>query len=1402
MDRRQAMVRGESLPDRTSGAALFADISGFTPLTNMLVKEFGPRRGAEELIKQINVVYGALIAEVHRYKGSVIGFSGDAITCWFDNNLLAVDTPPASGQAVLRATACALAMQRVMDQFAQVEIRSNLVVSLAVKVAVTTGPVRRFLVGDSQIQVIDVLAGATLDRMAEAEKLANKGEVILGPKAILGLENQVLEWRGDGKTDKRFAVVTKLTCEVDTASWTDLALSRGKISEEQVRSWLLQPVYERLRAGQERFLAELRPVVALFMKFGGINYDQDDAAGEKLDAYIRWVQSVLVRYESYLIQLTAGDKGSYLYAAFGAPLAHDDNPARALAAAIELRSPLPEMDFITGVQIGISQGQMRTGAYGSPTRRTYGVQGNEAIIAARLMEEAALGQILVSERVANVTQRSYHFEYLETVKLKGKEEPLPVYVPLGRRLPSSQRPATTFTTPLVGRDDELTHIERVLEAVLAGKGQVLCLEGAAGVGKSRLAAEFVERAIDRGLRVVLGTCQSVDQGIVYAPWRQVFCALFGLMTMPAREDDAASWTARQVTQVEAMVRSINPRWLVRLPLLGDLLGLPIPDNETTAAFDYQLRQESLISLVVEIVQSWANDRPLLLLVEDAHWMDEASQGLTMALGRAAAHAPVLLALVHRPSIHKDRPSWPDLDRLPHYNLVELRELSPQGVEALVINHLRGKPSLLALALLQTIAQGNPFFTEEMVNALIESGDLCRQDDDSDGDTWALSETTFKSLHEANCLSRDEGQWVLAHDAQLPVANLGIPDSINATVLSRFDRLPEPHKTTLKVASVTGRTFEFDLLLRSNPDQPGQDELLEQIEVLTARGFIRLETSRPQPAYTFKHNIIQDVVCQTLLEEQQRELHWAVGDAMESLYPEAIERLAYHYSRSAMHDKALFYLDKAAHKAQREYANETALNYYSRALALENRWEWRKGRIEVLHILGRREEEQAELMSLETISEAPIFEVAYLWGQYYEAVGEYSRAQAAIKQAMNICRDSGNVAGEARCLSHLGLIARRQGGYSKAEHWYDRALELLRSEDIYPDEEKQALNGLGAVHRQQGNYDQAKVCYERALTLSQAGNDRRSEARSLNELGVVALYQGHLAEALDYHRRTLEIRQAIGDQTGTGESLSNLAQVTTNIGDYGQAQAYLAEALVVHQATGNRWEEANTWNDTGVVYLLLGDLPKAHDYLQKSLELFKEIGSEAGPVYAIGNLGLVAQDQGDLATAERLLTDSLTLARKQGSRHIESLFLSHLGRVNLMASKLDRAADLANQALAMHQELDTRFSMTADLATLASVHLARETIESALDYAHQAMTILDECGGEGPEYPERDYFICYQVFAAAGQEEASHAALRSAYNLVMAKAEKIIDPTLRQSFLEQVQANYEIVQEYDNVIRGA
>ena len=383
-DRCRALARNAALPDRSAGAVLFADISGFTPLAETLAQTLGPRRAAEELTVHLNAVYDALIREVEVWGGSVIAFAGDAITCWFD------------ADAGLHATASALAMQNAMTRFATIRVADGREISLVVKTSVVAGPARRFVTGDPAIRLLDILAGHTLERLAATAAVTKRGEVVLDESTAVALADQVevREWRSGAGPEGRFGLIERLARTVNAEAPARLASP----AEELTRPWLIPDVYARLRAGLGEFLTELRPAVALFLKFEGID-DDDEAAGDKLNAFVCWIQRLLQPYEGFLLDLNVGDKGSYLYCAFGAPIAHEDDTRRALHVAAKLRRAPAEFPFLRTVQIGISRGTMRTGAYGGSTRRTYGVLGDDVNLAARLMEKATPGEVLVSGRI-------------------------------------------------------------------------------------------------------------------------------------------------------------------------------------------------------------------------------------------------------------------------------------------------------------------------------------------------------------------------------------------------------------------------------------------------------------------------------------------------------------------------------------------------------------------------------------------------------------------------------------------------------------------------------------------------------------------------------------------------------------------------------------------------------------------------------------------------------------------------------------------------------------------------------------------------------------------------------------------------------------------------------------------
>lgn len=1433
-DRRRALLTGRHLPERATGTVLFVDISGFTPLTEMLAHQFGRSRGAELLTHTLNEVYQALIDQVDQHGGSVIGFAGDAITCWFD----AIDDAPAI--AARRALSAAVAMQRAIARFAVAEVTPGAIAKLAIKTALASGAVKRLLVGDPSIQVIEALAGAPLERMAAAEHIAERGELVADLETIrlLGEFVTVGIWRrsetgdpmailGHPETAIHFSEIALLVPDHQGSEETGSPPSQLAPPDDLIRPWLLPTVWASLQRGEERYLAELRPATALFVRFSGLDFEQDKTAAIHLDTYIRWVQQLLNRHEGALIQLTTGDKGSYFYAAFGAPIAHDDDAERAIAAALELRTSAGRFDFIAHIQIGVSAGVMRVGAYGSSKRRTYGVLGDETNVAARLMMQAAPGQILASARVAELAQERYQLEPMGEYRFKGKRDAQPVYAVAGLRSPTLIQLETLYQTPLLGREMELNALASAITRTVSQRGQLVRIEGEAGAGKSHLAATAAHMATEQGFTLLYGACQSSGQQ-PYGALRDPVAALLSLTELrstPART---------QIKQLRTTLAAIEPRWLVRMPLLGDLFDLPIADNPTTAAFDARLRREALSNFIVSIFAHFAQQHPIFLLLEDIHWLDEADQMALLALARTLDMEPLLLCVVHRPVNHQEDTFFGELAALPDQLHLHLVELSAPAIAALLEARLRDPVEALVVELVYAHTQGNPFYAEEMIDALRERGQIALQED-----AWQVARGLIQALHENNCLERVHDRWRLRNGARLDAVTLGIPDTVHGLVLSRLDRLAEETRLTLKVAAVIGRSFETTVLASAHPNRLAQEALQRQIAEMEHRDFARLESPPPLSIYVFKHSITQEAVYQTLLESQRQELHQAVARALEQQTPLPIERLTHHFLQadSAQPDvraRALFYLDAAAGRAKRSYANETALAYYERALAFETRWQWLAGKAEVLHILGQRLQQEATLLALgEVCSEIDACDravVAELWADFHEATSQFAYAHADLEQALAIYKHRSDRAAQAHIRTRLGEIALMEGDSDAAEQHYRHALEMLQSTDSAekltlsgdsseesagqlgfavsptPKDEAavraQVLLGLGVVMRQRGEYDAAAATLGEALAIYTTQENQPEVATALTRLGGVAFLRRNFGDALDAWNRALSIRQSIGDREGEGSSLLNIAQVHTSMGDYGAALPLLRQALDIQRAVGNRWWENAVWNALGIVALAVGDYPEAQRCISIAFRLCVAVGDEAGAAIMEFNLGQVERECGNYQAALDRLERSRQWAHENDDPEFEAQCLTELA-LTAQAADLDTIAEQhANDALRLYVALDVKATTTTDLATLALLCLARRQIASALAYTDAMLKIHTQSEPHQIEYPQRDLYIAAMVNLAGGHDEHAALLLQRAYDLVQARAANISDETLRRSYLDNVRINRDVIAAVERAVTPA
>ncbi|MEZ4767383.1 MAG: tetratricopeptide repeat protein [Caldilineales bacterium] len=1168
IDRRHALARGQELPERAAGAALFADISGFTPLTERLARALGAQRGAEELTVTLNRVYDALIAEVHRFGGSVLGFSGDAITCWFD------------GDDGLRAVAAALALHAAMSSFASPEAPGEGAADgLAVKVAVAAGSVRRFVVGDPEHTLVDVIAGETLDRLADAEHAAERGEIILDGATAGALAGQirVAGWRQhtDHGGVTRFAVVAGLSAEVSDRPWPSLA--REALKSQTVGQWLLPAVHERLRRGRGEFLAELRPAAALFLRFGGIDYDRDPAAPQKLDAFIRRVQQILREFDGSLIQLTVGDKGSYLYAAFGAPIAHEDDVDRAAAAALRLQDLAREFAYLEPLQIGITYGRMRVGAYGSVNRRTYGVLGDATNLSARLMQAAPPGVILVSDEALQRAGAGFLWERLPAIRVKGKSEPVALNRLVGLKAQSSVRLLEPrYALPMVGRQAELAQVDEKLAQASAGKGQIVAITAEAGMGKSRLVAEVVRLALARGLAGFAGEAQSFGTRTPFLAWQGVWRGLLGI--------DAESPPDDQIAQAEAALRRLDPRTLPRLPLLGSVLNLPLADNDLTGSLSAKLRKTARENLLVDLLAARAGEGPLLLVLDDCHWLDPMSFDLLAVLGRAVHKLPVLLLLVYRPL---EGPETLPVTQLPWFSEIRLGEFTAAEAGELIrlkLARLFGQEEAIPDQLVEAVtvrAGGNPFYIDELINYLHDQG---------------IRLTGSESL-----------------------SRFDLPTSLQSLILSRIDRLTEGQKAAIKVASVIGRLFQAALLLGVYPELGERARVRHNLEVLSDLELTPLDTPDPELTYIFKHVVTQEVAYESLLYRTRAHLHAQIGRYLEAHQGAAagqlVHLLAFHFDRGDDEDKRREYLVKAGQAAQADYANTTAIDYYLRALPLLSGLD----HVRVLRRLG----------------------------EVFEVVGDWAEAESRYREALHRAEESGDRREQGWCEIALSELFRKRGQFEPAARWRDQA-QLDFEAAGCQDGAAKVLICAGTLASQQGDYDPARDLYQQSLEVRREMDDKRGIANILNNLGIVARRQGDLQTARGYQEESLALRRELNDRWAIAMSLNNLGNVLVDLGDVAQAQGLLEEAVAIQREIGDRWAVGNALNNLGNAARNRADWSTAAAAYRESLAIYDDLRDKWALAYLLEDIGWLLAQRDNAAAALKLAGAAATLRDEIGA----------------------------------------------------------------------------------------------------------------------------------------------------------
>ena len=1066
------------------------------------------------------------------------------------------------------------------------------------------------------------------------------------------------------------------------------------------RTYTPKHLAEKILTSASALQGERKQVTVLFVDVSGFTslserLDPEDVHGLMSRAFELMLAEVH-RNEGTVNQFL----GDGIMALFGAPIAHEDHARRAVRAALGIeralagyQRELTPRGITFRARQGLNTGLVVVGSIGGDLRMDYTAVGDTTNVAARLQQTGEPGRITISEATHRLVRGYFETRRIGDIHLKGKAEPVSAWEIVGEHETRTRLEVESERglTPFVGRERELTRLLDAFEQARAGEGQAVFLVGEAGIGKSRLLIELRRRVGDRAAWQE-GHCLSFGSAMAFHPLLDLVRRRFGI----EETDDEAAIGAK----IERGVAETGEDPAPVAPYLRALLSVDPGDSEVRAMSPAQRRGETFEAVRRLLVRA-AERQPQVLVIEDLHWMDSASEQFLATLVDSIPALRVLLIFTYRPGYANP------FGERSYFTRIVPAALSAEDSArmAAAVLDADGLPDALQ-SLIGAKGEGNPFYVEELV----------------------------KSLEESGVLRREGGRLILSQ----PLAALAIPGSIHDVIAARIDRLADAPKRVLQLAAVIGREFTRRLVDRLAEIRERTDDFLRE---LTALELILERRLYPELAYMFKHALTQDVAYDSLLVQRRRELHALVGRAIEELYGDRVtehhEMLAHHFSKAEDWPRALDYLIKAAEKASQAFGLRQALALYGDALVaaghLEDRvpaatliaihraradlfWglgEFVNSRDEaerLVALTGRLHDRPAEAGALVQVASAlqwiedfptahervreaieiaeavgaqgPLAGGLYIRGYMNAVNGRLDVAETDLGRALEIGRSMGDANRQALVLHLIALKRGWQGQFRESLVLGDEGIRLARQHRLAIPLLRCLWNQGIACH-EMGHHDRALAVLAEGLALAEKLGDDAYISRYLNTVGFVRIDCGDFAAGIELSERSYEVT-AESSRAGHGTGAERRAFIRNNeadvflaLGELSAAAQALGEAFhVVQHPPPSHWM---TWRygthcHAGLAQLALlrGDAAAARRHAEQSLEMATAAGSQKYESWGWRLKGESATARRAWPEAEDALRRSLAIA--EATEHPRQMWLSHLalGRLHEACGRKDDA----------------------------------------------------------------------------------------------------------------------------------
>ncbi len=971
---------------------------------------------------------------------------------------------------------------------------------------------------------------------------------------------------------------------------------------------------EKIPPGLE---SERKHVTALFSDICAYTPMSEKLDPEELKEITRrifgGISNIVEKYDGF-IEKYAGDS---VMALFGVPRVHEDDPIRAIKAACEIHQCVEELSREISNDIGqsitmhsgINTGLVVTGEVDMKLG-SHGVAGDTINLASRLCTLAAPGEILLDADTRRQAEGHFIFEALKPATIKGKAEPVAVYrVSAQRDKPITIHRLSGLRADLVGRKAELTELDEAVKNLRSGKSSVFSIIGDAGTGKSRLIEEFKASLDPEGIQWLEGHAYAYSQNIPYFPLIDLLNRVLHI------EDNDPQEKVR--TKIESGVEQLLGKNQDVVPYVGGLYSLNYPE---VGGVSPQFWRSHLTQSVQAIFEALAKKAPTVFFMEDLHWADPSFVEL-LRYACLQLRQPAIFLCAYRPTFSLfTSHQLGGIGQL--YHEIRLEDLSLSEAQDMLESLLKTKhiPSELR-QLVQQKAEGNPFYLEELVNSLIES----------------------------ETLIQNNGYW----ETTKPLSESEISSSIHGLISGRLDRLEKENKRILQEASVIGRTFLYEILIKISTFE----ECLEKgLNTLQGLDLIRTRVLHPDLEYMFKHPLTQEVAYNGLLKKDRKEIHEQIARVMETLFSDRLsefyETLAFHFKQGQSLLKAIDYLVRSGEKSLARYAVEESHQYFKEAFDL------------LSNKPGRTKEEDALLI-----------ELLIKWSLVYYYRGD-SREQSELLSAhMELAESLGDKAKLGMFYAWYGMTIWFRERYTDSYEYLRKALKM--GEDI----NDQHLIGyactwLAWTCAELGAFDEAIANGQRAQEISKnIPADQYLFFKSLGAIGYVNFYQGDGEKALKIGKTLLSY----------GQKHSNIRSMM--MGHFMVAFSYLvANDLPPAIETGKK--AVQTAQDPlysmysmfllGVGYLSSGQFQEAEEVLQKAVSDSRALGCEliGTPIQAF--LGLISIIKGQLNPGLEMMEEALQLELKCQRKYWYATIANAIGQVylQLLGNNVPGAADKA------------------------------------------------------------------------------------------------------------------------------